>query len=137
MASDTSAQQRQIIRAAKAGDVAAVRTMLEADASLVGARDSDGSTPLHCASWKGHAEVAALLLGFGADVNARNTNDHWGDTPLHAAAHGNQRAVAELLLARGADPRAINPAGRKPIDETEFHRATAVANLLRRHDAAQ
>jgi ankyrin repeat protein len=137
MASDTSAQQRQIIRAAKAGDVAAVRAMLEADASLVGARDSDGSTPLHCASWKGHAEVAALLLGFGADVNARNTNDHWGDTPLHAAAHGNQRAVAELLLAHGADTRAINPAGRTPIDETEFHRATAVANLLRRHAAAQ
>ncbi len=128
---------KQIIKAAKAGDLATVRTLLESDASLVGARDSDGSTPLHCAAWKGHAEIATLLLDSGADVNAKNKNDHWGDTPLHAAAHGNQRAVAEVLLARGADIHAINTFGRRPLDETEAHRATAVANLLKKHTEAQ
>lgn len=130
------AQQKQIIKAAKAGDIAAVRALLEADAALVGARDTDESTPLHCAAWKGHAEVAALLLDFGADVNAINANDHWGNTPLHAAAHGNQRAVAEILIARGADIHAENAFARQPLHETEFHRATAVANLLRKHGAA-
>lgn len=129
------AQQKQIIKAAKAGDTAAVRSLLEADATLVGARDSDGSTPLHCAAWKGHPEVAALLLDFGADIHANNNNDHWGDTPLHAAAHGNQRAVAEILIARGADINAVNASGRKPLEETEAHRATAVANLLKKHGA--
>jgi ankyrin repeat protein len=128
---------KQIIKAAKAGDLATVRTLLENDASLVDARDSDGSTPLHCAAWKGHANVVTLLLDNGADVNAKNTNDHWGDTPLHAAAHGNQRAAAEVLLARGADIHALNTFGRKPLDETEAHRATAVANLLKKHAAAQ
>jgi ankyrin repeat protein len=128
---------KQIIKAAKAGDLATVRTLLENDASLVNARDSDGSTPLHCAAWKGHADVVTLLLDNGADVNAKNTNDHWGDTPLHAAAHGNQRAAAEVLLARGADIHALNMFGRKPLDETEAHRATAVANLLKKHAAAQ
>jgi ankyrin repeat protein len=130
-------QQQQIIKAAKAGDVAAVRTLLEADASLVGARDVDVSTPLHYAAWKGHTEVAALLLDFGADVNAKNDNGHWGNTPLHAAAHGNRRAVAELLIARGADIHAENAAGRKPLHETEAHRATPVANLLKKHGATQ
>lgn len=130
-------QQKQIIKAAKAGDVAAVRALLEADGSLVGARDTDASTPLHCAAWKGHTEVAALLLDFGADVNAKNNNDHWGNTPLHAAAHGNQRAVAEVLIAQGADIHAENASGRKPLQETEAHRATAVANLLKKHGAAQ
>ena len=109
--------------------------LLEADASLVGATDTDGSTPLHCASWKGHTEVAALLLDFGAEVQAKNQNGHWGDTPLHAAAHGNRRAVAELLIARGADTQAVNAVGNTPLKETQAHQATAVANLLKKHGA--
>jgi ankyrin repeat protein len=129
-------QQKQIIKAAKAGDAVTVRTLLEADASLVGARDTDASTPLHCAAWKGHPEVATLLLEFGADVNAKNKNDHWGNTPLHAAAHGNQRAVAEVLIKWGADIHADNDFGRQPLQETEAHKATAVANLLKKHGAA-
>lgn len=137
MSTSTQNQHKQIIKAAKAGDVSAVRTLLEADASLIDARDSDDSTPLHCAAWKGHAEVAALLLDFGADIQARNSNGHWGDTPLHAAAHGNQRAVAELLIARGADIHAKNASGNTPLQETEAHKATPVANLLKKHGATQ
>ncbi len=124
-----------IIKAAKAGDSAAVRELLKTDRSLINAKDTDGSTPLHCAAWKGHPEVVSVLLDHGADINARNQNDHWGDTPLHAAAHGNQRTVAEVLIARGADLQAKNPAGRTPLQETEIHKATAVAKLLREHGA--
>src|SRR5213595_3912500 len=79
--------EKAILAASKRGDVGRVRELLAGDASLVGARDKDGSTPLHCAAWKGHGEVAAVLLEAGADVNARSQNEHYGDTPLHAAAH--------------------------------------------------
>jgi len=124
---------RQMIKAAKKGDAPAVRRLLGHDQSLVRARDKDGSTPLHCAAWNGHADVAAILLDAGADINDHNQNGHWGTTPLHAAAHGDQKQVAALLIARGADLRAKNLNGRTPLGETTVHNARAVAKLLMEH----
>ena len=114
-----------------------MQELLDHDAALISARDTDGSTPLHCATWKGHQAVVELLLSLGADVNSRNNNDHWGTTPLHAAAHANQRAIAELLIAHGADVHAINLNGRTPLTETEFHKAKPVAILLKQHGATE
>jgi ankyrin repeat protein len=126
---------REVIRAAKRGDAERLREILAEDSSLLDARDSDGSTPLHCAAWKGNREAVALLLELGADVSAQNSNGHWGGTPLHAAAHGNQRAVAELLIARGADVNVKSCNGRTPLEETAIHNAAPVANVLRKHGA--
>jgi ankyrin repeat protein len=127
--------EKEILKAAKSGATLRVKELIEQDAALLAARDVDGSTPLHCATWKGHLAVVELLLKLGADVNARNANDHWGTTPLHAAAHANQRAIAELLIAHGADIHATNLNGRTPLAETEFHKAKPVANLLKQHGA--
>ena len=123
--------QKQMIKAAKKGDVAAVKRLLGIDKALVNALDNDGSTPLHCAAWKGHAAVAKVLLDAGANANAKSRNELYGDTPLHAAAHGNQAAVVKLLIEHGAKLSAKNPNGRTPLGETEWHNATAAAKLLR------
>jgi ankyrin repeat protein len=127
--------EKEMIRFAKKGTTMMVLALLAKDASLIGARDTDGSTPLHCATWKGHERLVQVLLQHGADVNASNNNDHWGTTPLHAAAHANQRAIAELLIAHGADINALNLNGRTPLAETEFHKARPVAKLLKEHGA--
>ena len=127
---------KEIIKAAKSGDTAKVSALLAADATLIDARDKDGSTPLHCATWKGHEPVVVLLLQAGADVNAQNQNEHWGSTPLHAAAHANQTAIAQLLIDHGAEVNAKDLAGQTPMHHTTFHKAKAVAALLQKYDAS-
>ena len=121
---------KDMIKAAKNGDCASIDRLLNEDPALIGALDSDGSTPLHCASWKGHTEAVALLLSRGAVVAQENQNTHWGGTALHAAAHGNNKAAAELLIQHGADVNGVSFKGTTPLQETVAHKATAVAKLL-------
>ena len=135
---DWSAMDKEIISAAKKGDAAGVKALLAKDKGLTSAKDKDGSTPLHCAAWKGHLEVVRILLEAGAEIEAQNQNSHWGTTPLHAASHGNQKAVVELLIERGADVNAKSPLNKMtPLEHSAVHKAKAVADLLRKHGAKQ
>lgn len=67
-----------------------------------------GSTPLHAAVWRDHAECVSILLKAKADPNAANSN---GWTPLHAAAEAAQIGILDQLLAAGANPNPPAPAG--------------------------
>ena len=58
--------------AAKLGDLARVRELVENDPSLVNARGGDGQTPLHFAST---IEICAYLLDHGTEINTRDI-DH-------------------------------------------------------------
>jgi ankyrin repeat protein len=130
-----SSPEKAIIKAAKTGQVASIKDLLGSDKSLINARDKDGSTPLHCAVWKGHEQVVEKLLEAGADVNAQNENDHWGTSPLHAAAHANQAAIAQLLIDNGANVNSRDREGRTPMFHTTFHKAKAVAKILEKYGA--
>ena len=126
---------KEMIKAAKKGDIEKARMLLSQDETLIDARDKDGSTALHCATWKGLQSMVEFLLSQGADVNARNQNDHWGTTALHAAAHANQPAIAELLIEAGADVNALDLNGKTPLHHTTFHKAKAAARVLGEHRA--
>ena len=54
-----------------------------------------GSTLLHDASLKGHADLVTLLLDHGAPVNLRNAN---GSTALHDAALGEHEAELGFIF---------------------------------------
>ncbi|HXU37407.1 MAG TPA: ankyrin repeat domain-containing protein [Blastocatellia bacterium] len=127
---------KEMIKAAKKGDVEKARLLLSGDAGLIEARDGDGSTALHCATWKGNQTMVAFLLSAGADVNSHNRNEHWGTTPLHAAAHANQAAIAEMLIEHGADVNARDMNGKTPMHHTTFHKANATAKVLQKYGAS-
>jgi len=126
---------KEFIKAAKQGDLEKIKSLLAQDQTLLNARDTDNSTALHCAAWKGHQGLIAFLLAAGADVQIHNSNDHWGTTPLHAASHANQAAIASMLIEAGADVNAKDMNGQTPLFHTTFHKATAAAKVLVNHGA--
>ncbi len=97
--------------AARQADWAAVQALLQQGAD-VDARQGDGSTALHWASYWDHREIAALLIRAGTDVDAATD---LGVTPLWAACENGSPALVEILLAAGADPNVALPFGETPL----------------------
>ena len=116
---------RALLKAAKAGNIEAVKQHLAAGADL-NAIDRRGWTPLHFVAVAGNKEIAELLINNGADVN-ENIDAGW--TPLHLA---DNKEVAELLIAIGADVNA-KANGKTPLDGAITFGKTQAADLLRKH----
>ncbi|MCS5688053.1 MAG: ankyrin repeat domain-containing protein, partial [Acidimicrobiales bacterium] len=66
-----AAEDVPLIEAVKAGDSAAVSTLLGTGTD-VDAAQPDGATALHWAVFRDYVEIAGLLIDAGADVNAAN-----------------------------------------------------------------
>ncbi|XP_072967896.1 E3 ubiquitin-protein ligase XBAT33-like [Typha angustifolia] len=92
-----SAFGERLAAAARDGDAAEARKLLEMNAGLVRyATFGVLNSPLHLAAAKGHNEVVSVLLEIGADVNSRNI---YGQTALmQACRHGHWEVVQTLLL---------------------------------------
>ena len=83
--------------AAEVGNIDAVKQHLAAGTD-VNAKDKDGWTPLHPASYEGHVEIVELLIGKGADVNAKvEFGSFQGKTPLDAANNRSRTEIVSLL----------------------------------------
>lgn len=101
----------------RAGDLQALRRLLEADARLANARsesDPRGTYPLHVAAEFGQAGAARLLLDHGADVSLLDLEND--AIALGWAAFFGRPAVVSVLLAAGSDSKQKNRHGLTPLD---------------------
>ncbi len=90
-----------LLFAARVGDAASARLLLEAGAD-VNDTDAAGVSATALAAHSGFVDVVELLLDAGADPNAAGG----GFAPLHAAVFRRDVGLARTLLERGADPDA-------------------------------
>ena len=106
-----------LVAAAEAGDVAALRRLLDAG-TPVDARDERRRTPLLAATQADHVDAARLLIERGADVNAK---DDLQDSPfLYAGAEG-RLEILRLTLAAGADLKSTNRYGGTALIPAAHH----------------
>ena len=97
-----------IHRAARKGDVAALRRLLDEGASPH-ELDEHGRTPLHNllhvedTNEDDRVACFTLLRDAGANLEARTDGDPHGSTVLHYAANSGSPGVLSLLLQAGVD----------------------------------
>lgn len=118
-----------VVDAAKNGDEAVLRTLVEQGAD-VNATAGDGSTALLWASHRDLPKSVDLLIRAGADVNRAND---LGATPLWAASENGSMAVVERLLEAGADPNLALRHGETPLMAAARAGSFRVAELLLEH----
>ncbi|HJQ25317.1 MAG TPA: sigma-70 family RNA polymerase sigma factor [Blastocatellia bacterium] len=137
-----AARVMALLKAARAGDAAAVKALLESDPRLLAARDPLGNTALILAVNSGHAEVAELLFAAGCepdvfeaaaigrtarvaeliecDASLLDSYSPEGFTPLMLAAHFGHAETVGFLIARGAN---VNAVARHEMRVTALHAA--------------
>jgi len=89
----------KLLNAAKSGDIAQVKALMDAgnvDANVI---DSFQNSPLMMAVDNKHLHVAEYLLQHGADIHLDNK---YGYTPLMQAVMRNDAKMVNLLLDKGA-----------------------------------
>jgi len=113
--------------AARAGDVATLRSLLDSGADP-NRRDANGNSALIEAVAAGHADAARALLGAGANPNLTSSG---GQTPLIQAAIGGRIEIARLLIAAGANVNLGERGAGTPLEAAEREGHTELAALLR------
>jgi len=126
-----AAREASIVSATKAGDVAAVRSLLEQPGAAL-ATEVDGTTALHWAAERDDLVVADLLITGGADVNAVN---RYGVMPLSPACVNGSAPMVELLLKAGADANAMLPGGETALMTASRTGAVDAIKVLLAHNA--
>ncbi len=116
----------------KAGDAAAVRTLLATDAEAAHAAEVDGTTALHWAAHLDDEATVAALLAAGADAAATN---RYGATPLSLASVNGNAAIIGRLLAAGADAGQASREGETALMTAARSGDRAAVDLLLVHGA--
>lgn len=107
-----------------------VQWLLAQGASVQGKPGKTG--PLDNAAYRGHKEIAELLLAHGVRADAKDEN---GRTPLSSAAFGGNTDIAELLIQRGAKVNDATTKGVTPLMRAADSHAVGTVKLLLKHGA--
>lgn len=99
-------------RAARQGDVVAIRKYLR-DGASPDTADERGGTALMYAAGKGHMDVVKLLVQAGADIHAQRDT---GGTMIHASA---TPELIEYFLGAGLDINALDTGRTSPYLRAE------------------
>ena len=121
-----------IVRAAQAGSVVEVETLLDQRADINARHVQSGRNALAVASHCGNDEVVRLLLQYGARVNERDATMMM---PMHLAALRGHCGVVELLLQEHADIDAQGPNEETPLRIAAEKGQVELAELLLRKRA--
>jgi uncharacterized protein len=101
---------QNLVTAARAGDIAAVKSLLASGAD-VDAQDGEGSTALMFAAMRGDSKMVEALLAAGANPNLKDAN---GETALLlGAARGVE--IVRALLSEGANPNLADGEGQTAL----------------------
>lgn len=92
--------------AARKGDAAKIKALLQTDPKLVSDIDKNGDTPLHVACLHGQLAAVQALIDAGAEVNAKNSYGAFtpGDLGNIFSSNNHQDPVS-LLTVHGVDTR--------------------------------
>jgi uncharacterized protein len=128
------------VHAIRAGDTAALASLLGRHPGLASEPIHGTRTPLHVAAdWPGYFPAApatvALLIDVGADPNAVVSKGTQAETPLHWAASSDDADVADALISGGADLDAPGGSIGTPLDNAVGYGCWNVARLLTRRGA--
>lgn len=122
-----------MVDAAKRGDAAAVRELIQQGADVNEAY-GDGMTALHWAAQRGDFEIAQLLIAAGANLQAGTRIGHY--TALHLASRTGSAPVVEALLKAGSEVNATTTnSGATPLHLAAESGNAEVIGLLTEHGA--
>lgn len=101
---NASANEKKLITASEAGDLAQVKNLLKDKKININAKDQTGATALMLAAINGNDDVVNLLIKSKANLELKSNE---GETALSFAVSNDNAGIAKKLITAGADTNII------------------------------
>ena len=128
--SDAFTKRKALHIVSESNSIILLKLLLEQEIDI-NSRDSQGATPLHLASMKGHLRIVQTLLEYGAKINPRKLQSY--STPLHLASASSEDCVkvVEYLCKQREDlVDEIESSGRTALHLACRNGCTSVVKIL-------